>query len=364
MATIETPRTAAALGLRRITEFDEAYAEERLRGRRLALMREGALAFRRRFAAGEQVRAVRTLDLASTPYPTRFAFHGTARAPLTPMIMMVNRLLVVQFRDFGGALRTFCWEPTDPDGSAQAPFYAQLDATNDRYPDAVARWRRGLFNAEYRTTEAALAECGLRPADVDLASFDHLHVQDPRLVAPHLPNATFLAQQEELDTFASMHPMTWYWYVEGGMDGVDLSRWAALDGDYELGHGIAIVRTPGHTDGNHSLVLNTPSGVWVSSENGVAVDNWQPELSKIPGVAKAAAAQRREVIFNANTLEDSVDQYDSMVKEKTIAGPSARGGGWLNILPSTELAPLRRQWPVVPTFHQGGLQHGEFVRPA
>jgi hypothetical protein len=45
--------------------------------------------------------------------------------------------------------------------------------------------------------------------------------------------------------------------------------------------------------------------------------------------------------------------------EKTIADRNRRDPRWLNILPSSELAPWKRQWPVVPTFFHGGLSHGE-----
>ena len=97
-----------------------------------------------------------------------------------------------------------------------------------------------------------------------------------------------------------------------------------VDGDVELGKGVALVWTPGHTDGNHSLCINTDDGVWVSSENGVAADSWHPHLSKIPGVRKTAEFFGREVILNSNTLEDSIDQYDSMIKEKSLADRTAR----------------------------------------
>ncbi len=98
--------------------------------------------------------------------------------------------------------------------------------------------------------------------------------------------------------------------------------------------------------------------MWVSSENGVASDNWQPELSKIPGVRDYAVRQRREVCTDANTLEDSIDQYDSMVKEKTLADPSRRDPRWKQVLPSTELVTWKRQWPIVPTHVHGGLSYG------
>jgi hypothetical protein len=152
--------------------------------------------------------------------------------------------------------------------------------------------------------------------------------------------------------------MQWFWYVEGALDGIAEDRLVQLDGDVELGRGVSIVWTPGHTDGNHSLVINTPDGVWVSSENGVAPDNWQPELSKIPGVRDYAVSQRREICPNANTLEDSIDQYDSMVKEKTLADYSPRAPEWKQILPSSELVTWKRQWPVVPTHQHGPLSYG------
>ena len=39
---------------------------------------------------------------------------------------------------------------------------------------------------------------------------------------------------------------------------------------------------------------------------------------------KYAEFWNREVILNSNTLEDTLDQYDSMVKEKSIADANAR----------------------------------------
>jgi len=121
---------------------------------------------------------------------------------------------------------------------------------------------------------------------------------------------------------------------------------------------VALLWTPGHTDGNQSLVLNTPDGIWVSSENGVCADSWHPHLSKIPGIRAYAEFFNREVVLNSNTLEDSIDQYDSMVKEKALADSNASDPRFLNVFPSSEMASFRRQWPVVPTFVYGGIDYG------
>ena len=367
MAVVESPET---LGIRPFHDFDDANAVWP-RGDRLDAIREAATAFRGRFKEGGETRAVRTVDLVSAAYPTAFALAGAAKG-LNPYVNITNRLVVVQFEDFEGALRTLAWEPTIPEGSAQAPFYAQL---LDRYGEWLSN---KVFATYYNTVEEALAMCDLAPGDIDYVAFDHLHVQDMRLLMgttkpvgdereprePFFPNAKFVCQRKEVDTFGSTHPMQWAWYVPGGMDGVIEDNLVLVDGDVELGVGVALVSTPGHTDGNQSLCVNTPDGIWVSSENGVAADSWHPHLSKIPGVRRYAEFWNREVVLNSNTLEDSIDQYDSMVKEKAIADQNRMDSRWSNVFPSSEMASFRRQWPVVPTFVYGGINHGRIEKPS
>jgi hypothetical protein len=360
MAVIESPET---VGIRPFHEFDEANSLWP-RGQRLEAIRAAAEQFRARFKEQGQIRAARTVDLVSAGYPVKFAFGGAAKA-INPFINIRNRLVVVQFENFAGEAKTLVWEPTVPEGSREAPFYAQLA---EKYGETFEKLGAKYFN----TVGEALAKVGLKPEDVDYVSFDHLHVQDMRRLMgttkpvdgeslakePLFPNAKFLCQRREVDTFASLHPMQWAWYVPGGMDDVIEDNLVLLDGDVELGIGVALVWTPGHTDGNQSLCINTPDGVWVSSENGVCADNWHPHLSKIPGVKAQAEFFNREVILNSNTLEDSIDQYDSMVKEKCLADANRDDPRFFNVFPSSEMEGWRRQWPVVPTFVFGGMNYG------
>ena len=149
------------------------------------------------------------------------------------------------------------------------------------------------------------------------------------------------------------------------MDDVIEDNLVLLDGDVELGKGVAIAWTPGHTDGNHSLVREHARGVWVTSENGVGADYWHPHQSKIPGVRKWAEFFNREVVMNANTLEDSVDQYDSMIKEKALADPNRRDPRWLQRLPLVaRCRPGGASGRCVPTFTYGGMNYGTIKRPA
>ena len=367
MAATESPET---VGIQPVGEFEHA-ASTWPRGDRPAAIREAATEFRARWAIPEnRVRAVQTVDIASAGYPTTFAFGGAAKGP-NPYVNIINRLQVIQFEDFEGRLRTLAYEPTVTEGPAEAPFYQQMIA---RYGDFLSY---KLLATIYNSVQEALAKTGLQPGDVDFVSFDHLHVQDVRFVLgsteagrdgkgpiPALfPNAKLITQRAEWDTFKSIHPMQWAWYVEAGIDGVPDESVILVDGDVELGRGCALISTPGHTDGNHSLCINTPEGVWLSSENGVCADNWHPRISKIPGVRKWAEFFGREVVLNSNTLEDSIDQYDSMIKEKALADPNPRDPRYLNILPSSEMASWKRQWPVVPTFTYGGMNYGRIERP-
>jgi hypothetical protein len=374
--TIANPSALDAIGARAIPEFDGVH-DVWPRGRRLAAVREAATAYKTRFKSQGQIHAVRSIDVATAPYPTGFAFHFAAIAPHVPMISLMNRMTVVEYDDFAGERRILVFEPTVTAGSAEAPFYRSLLELGEKVPLGLGpRLTEAVYLKYHNEPQDALRQLGLTPDDIDYATFDHLHVQDPRMIlgsSTVIPGETtprtaifgdakLLAHTREVATFDALHPMQWAWYVEDGMDGVDPGSILTFDGDIELGVGVTLVWTPGHTDGNHSLVVNTPDGVWVSSENGISADNWQPELSKIPGVKRYSKHYGREIVPNANTLEDSLDQYDSMVKEKILADPCTADPRWLQIQPSSELLAWKRFWPVVPGITHGGLNYGQLSR--
>jgi hypothetical protein len=347
----------------RLTELDAAWATAGS-GARLDAVRAAGRRLRERILAAGPARCVRTADLATFPYPTRYGLAGVARSP-APYVFMRNRMQLVQVAA-GGRTVTILVNPTDAARSAAAPYYARLEA---RYGKTARR----LLSTFHTTVEAALAGWGVAPEAIDYVTFDHLHVQDVRgLLAPgpdgrvFLPNARLLAQRAELDTLAQLHPLQVEWYIPECLAGVPAERIVALDGDYAIGAGFALVRTPGHTLGNHSLVIVTDRGAWTVSENGICVDAYAPGMSHIRGIARHARDAGVEVILNANTREGTLDQYTSMVLEKTLADGVPDHPELPQHFPSSELVAHVLAPGLAPTYSHGAITFGEptTARPA
>lgn len=341
--------------LTRLTELDAAWAT-RGSGERLEAVRRAGRKLRERILASGPARCIRTSDIATFPYPTRYGLQGVAASP-APYVFMRNRMQLVQVmvRD---RVVTILVNPTDAERSAKAPFFARLE---DRYGKVT----RKLLSKTHESILDALARWQVTPAAIDYITFDHLHVQDVRgLLAPGadgravLPNAKLLAQRAELDTFARLHPLQVEWYIPECLDGVPADRIVALDGDYLIGGGFAIVRTPGHTIGNHTLVVVSDRGAWTISENGICVDAYAPGASEIRGVARHARDHGVEVILNANTREHSLDQYTSMVLEKTIADPVPDRPELPQHFASSELVPHVLAPGLRPTYTHEAITYG------
>lgn len=342
----------------RLSELDAAWST-RGSGARLDAIRRAGRKLKERILAGGVARCVRTADVATFPYPTRYGLQGAAATPV-PYVFLRNRMHLVQV-DVGSRVITILVNPTDAERSAAAPYFARLA---ERYGGLARR----VLGATHSTVAQALASWGVTPDRIDYVTFDHLHVQDVRgLLAPgpdgraFLPNAKLLVQRAELDTLANLHPLQAEWYIRECLAGVPADRIVALAGDYAIGRGFAIVRTPGHTWGNHTLVVVTDRGAWTISENGIGVDAYAPGISEIRGVARHARELGVEVILNANTREATLDQYTSMVLEKTLADSVPDRPELPQHFSSSELVPHVLAPGLSPTYTHGAITHGELA---
>jgi len=342
----------------RLTELDAAWAV-RGAGARLDAVRRAGRRAREAILSAGAARCVRTSDVATFPYPTVFGLQGVASSP-APFVFMRNRMHLVQVA-LGGRTVSILVNPTDAERSRAAPFFATME---EKYGTFATK----LIAKIHTSIPAALASWGIAPADIDYVTFDHLHVQDVRgLLAPgtngavYLPNARLLVQRGELDTLANVHPLQAHWYIRDAIAGIPAERIIVLDGDYRIGGGFAVLRTPGHTAGNHTIAVVTDRGLWTISENGICIDAYAPGISRIRGVARHARDQGVEVILNANTREGSLDQYTSMVLEKTIADSVADRPELPQHFASSELVAHPLAPGLSPTYSHGAITHGDIV---
>lgn len=335
---------------------DAASPTDRLREVRLRAAR-----FRERMSKGPEALYYGSFSLVRVPYPTRYAFLNACSAP-TPFVHILNRMFVIQV-DTEAGVKTLLASPSDAQANAETPFFKRL-ARSFGPLEGVGRKFLGPVHA---TVETVLDRLGLSPEKVDYISYDHLHTQDVRNwlgsgeKTGYFPNAKLLVMRQEWESTKGLLPPQTDWYCPNGIDGIHPSRVVLLDGDTMLGESVALMHTPGHTEGNHSFVAHTPEGLMVTSENGVAPECYAPLRSRIPGVARFARETGAEVILNGNTLERGLDQYISMVQEKEVAGPSIRNTDFPNMVCSSELAHYWGFPGIRPTMTFGDLSFGRVV---
>ncbi|MFN2581711.1 MAG: hypothetical protein ABR498_03100, partial [Candidatus Dormibacteria bacterium] len=338
-------------------------------GRQLDLVPVAAAAFREWFRTTGTPDWVGTFDLVTLPYPTKFGLYRAALSP-APFVTLTHRMMIVRWHEPDGRPRTLIFEPTDTELARRTPYFARL---SERTPDMFER----LFSQPRGDVLTHLRNLGIAPADIDYITFDHLHTQDVRRwigttvpapdlspqapLSPQLPNAKLIVQRTELESLQRLHPLQMPWYQPQAYTDLRTEGLLAIEGSVLLAPGIALLATPGHTIGNHTLVLNTESGIWASSENVVAAECLTPEASSIPGVRRWARDWGEEVILNANTLEDTARQYNSCVLERTIVDRSRVDSRFVQFMPSSELTRNVLAPGTTPTFTHGGIFHGSLA---
>jgi hypothetical protein len=341
---------------KQITDFDGS-RQARGQQARVEDTRAAAGDFRKNFLAGGKVKYFESFDLVTVPYPSRYGLRNAfSRERFVEFMHIRNRMFVVQFETSEG-LKTLLVSPSDHEYNIETPFFRRLA---DVTPTAVSN----LMVKRHGTVPEILARIGLRPEDVDYITYDHLHTQECRRWLGSddhdalFPNAKLLIHAREWESAQDLNPYQADWYCPNGIAGIPENKVHCFEGSIQLGEGIALVHTPGHTEGNHSIVTHTDEGIWVTSENGVSVDAYAPLLSVASGVADYAKKLGTEVIINGNTLENSIDQYISMVQEKTIAGLSKRDSRFPNVFPSSEMTPFWAFPGAKPSFYVGHAKHG------
>ncbi|MEZ0067055.1 N-acyl homoserine lactone hydrolase [Streptacidiphilus sp. MAP12-20] len=121
----------------------------------------------------------------------------------------------------------------------------------DAGPETDAHYR-----PHRRPLEAALADAGVRLADISLVANCHLHF-DHCGGNPALARTPILVQTTELAAARGEG------YTAEGLVDFPGATYAELDGEAEVRPGVWIIPTPGHTAGHQSLAVRRPDGTVV-----------------------------------------------------------------------------------------------------
>lgn len=353
-----------------IPHFTEAHLDPNP-GRQLKRIKEAVPGFKAWFKDTGKASAFHSCDLIVAPYPTKYGLFRAGLSP-TPFIWFTNRMFIVQWKAQGRTW-TLLNEPTETELVSETPYYASLKEKIGHFLSTK------VFSKEVGKVEHYLEKYGLKPEDIDFITYDHLHTQDIRRwlgttkpqadispdkpLTPYFPNAKLIVQKKEWDVLPQLHPLQNIWYQPEKFVDIPKDRLLFTEGDVLLGPGVMLMWTPGHTQGNHSLVVNTDTGIWVSSENGIAAECYAPEQSRIPGLKSYAKKTGYEIVLNGNTIEETARQYNSMVQEKLVADPSVKNPNIPQFFPSSELTPSLFSIGTRPSFMHKSVAFGSIERP-
>src|SRR5699024_4465260 len=353
-----------------IPHFEEAH-QITDPGSQLQKIKEVIPSFKQWFKETGEAAAFHSFDLIKIPYPKKYGLWRAAKTP-APFIWFTNRMFIVQWKA-DGRTWTLLNEPTETDLAEGTPFYSELI---EKYGEVLSK---SLLSKKLGTVEGYLGEVVVKPAGADFITYDHLHTQDVRRwigttnpqsdispdkpVEAFFPNAKFIVQQKEWELLPNLHPLQNMWYQPEVFEDIPLDPLLFTNGDILLGPGAALIWTPGHSQGNHSLVVNTNSGIWVSSENAIAAECLVPEISKIPGLKKYAKHTKFEVVINGNTVENTSRQYNSIVQEKLMADYRSDNPKIPQFFPSSELTPSILAVGAKPTFMHKKVAFGKVRKP-
>jgi hypothetical protein len=309
----------------------------------------------------QQVQYLQSFSLVSVPYAVKSAF-GDATSLLNPYLYVTHRFVVIQYATHAGN-KTLLFSPSDSTIKS-APFFKQ--PTLKRLHRNTKNLLKPLLTPKHNTVESALECCGIKPEQIDFICYSNLQGQDLRKwlgsheKEAYFPNAKLLVMHQEWEAVKDLLPFQTEHYQLDGIDGIESNKIIPLHSSVMLGDSLALIQTPGKTQGTQSLVANTDNGISVFSHNGIAADNYCPQYSTIYGIADYSMNTHMAVIPNGDAPELSLDQYISMMLEKTIADKHPSDSRFLNVIPVAELSARWQPFALSPTLSFGELKMGEF----
>ena len=154
-----------------------------------------------------------------------------------------------------------------------------------------------------QTLEQGLGKFNLRPEDIDIIIFTHLH-QDHVQLAHAYTKARFIVQKSELEFAKDPHPIQQFTYKPKMLEGLEFE---IIEGDVQIVEGINVMLTPGHSPGGQSVMVDTAKGKAVITGCCCIRQNFEPpegmDIEVIP----------------TGILINPTQVYDSLIQIKKIA---------------------------------------------
>lgn len=273
---------------------------------RLSALRDHATRLHQQLLQQPPVSCFKSADLYRDLYPISQAYSGvySGLSLTVPYVHLLKRLWIIQFTDFSGALKTLLFSPSDNHDPLQTALFQRFNARLPRY---LRRLSKAAIAPSYQSVESALGELGVRPEQIDYISYNHLQGQHIAHWLALFPQAKLLVHEQELSQCSEQ---------------LAPEKLQVFTDSIYLGEGLALVHSPGVSDGHHVLVARVADGVCVITGNGVGADAYAPEHSRIKAVRRYAEQHELEVIVNRRQHMAVDTHYAAMVMEKTLAGSS------------------------------------------
>jgi len=159
--------------------------------------------------------------------------------------------------------------------------YNILVDTGGPLPEATAPWHLPYEVNADETMPAQLARYGVKPEDIDLIIFTHLH-WDHCYNVELFPRAHFFVTRRELEYAKDPLPRQ-EWMYDSPRSGV---RPPYLDIDFhftedeqEIVPGIRVFLTPGHAPGHQSVAVETVAGRYIlAGDIAPLYENWEKRI--------------------------------------------------------------------------------------
>lgn len=115
-----------------------------------------------------------------------------------------------------------------------------------------------ISSRQVQEPEEALKKIGLSTKDIDTVILTHAHF-DHIQYADKFPNAEFIIQEDELRAARNPHPLFLFNYkIIQSM--LDHTNFRTIQGDAKIAEGVRVLKTPGHSEGSQSVVVQTEKG--------------------------------------------------------------------------------------------------------